>query len=188
MADPFLGEILAVAFNFVPQGWLACDGKLYLIAEHQALFSLLGTAYGGDGQSTFAVPDLRGRLQVNQGTNPQGRTYALGETGGTEQVTLTTANMPPHNHAFNASSQLGGYWPPSPYPPPKPPIHAPGPGMALGVNTQTSVNLYGADPAPVTLSATSISLQGQSMPLENRQPFLAINYIIAAVGIFPTKS
>jgi microcystin-dependent protein len=185
MPDCFLGEILAVAFNFTPQGWLACDGKLYSIAEHTALFQLLGTKYGGDGVNNFAVPDLRGRVPISQGQAPAGTRYAVGQTGGDEQVTLLPSQLGPHSHTLNASTQSGGYWPPPPYPPPGQFPPAPGPGMALGISTQPAMNVYGNDEPYTSLAASSIRAAGKSVPHENRQPFLAINYIICSSGAFP---
>jgi microcystin-dependent protein len=185
MPECYLGEILAVSFNFVPQGWLACDGKLYSIAEHTALAHLLGTKYGGDGINNFAVPDLRGRVPISQGQAPAGTSYTVGQTGGVEQVTLLASQVGPHSHALNASTQVGGYWPPKPYPPPKGTPPAPGPGMALAISTQPAVGVYGNDEPYTSLAGSSIRPAGQSVPHENRQPFLAINYIICSSGVFP---
>jgi microcystin-dependent protein len=184
MPDCYCGEIIGVAFNFVPDGWLACDGKTYPIDGNETLFSLLGTTYGGDGIRTFGVPDLRGRVPVSQGKDAS---YPLGQTGGDEQVTLLSSQIGAHNHPMMASSHDGGYWPPPPYPGPGGIVHAPGPGMTFGNNIQTAFKVYGTDQPLTTLALSSIRPAGRSLPHENRQPFLAINYIICSNGIRPTQ-
>src|SRR5947209_5508270 len=108
MAQPYVGEIRMFGGNFAPAGWMFCDGQLLPISENEILFNLIGTTYGGDGQSTFALPDLRGRVPIHQGTGSDGNTYTLAESAGVEQVTLTTNQMPQHNHAFIVSTAIGG--------------------------------------------------------------------------------
>jgi microcystin-dependent protein len=187
--DAFLGQILAVAFNFVPRGWEACDGHLLSIAQNEALFSLLGTAYGGNGTTNFAVPDLRGRLAVCRGEGPGRSSYVVGQTGGAETVTLLSSQIGAHGHQLLASNYPGGYWPPPPYPAPPDFPPTPGPGMALAVSTQPAVPVYGTNVPYVALSPASITAAaGKQYPHENRQPFLSINYIMCSDGPFPSRT
>src|SRR5437773_6348776 len=108
MAQPYVGEIRIFAGNFAPAGWMFCDGQLLPISENETLFNLIGTTYGGDGQTTFALPDLRGRLPIHQGTDPAGNTYILAESGGVEQVTLTTNQIPTHTHPLLTTGTVAG--------------------------------------------------------------------------------
>jgi microcystin-dependent protein len=166
--DPFLGEIRMFGGNFAPQGWATCDGQILSIAQNTALFSLLGTTYGGNGQTTFALPDLRGRLPVHIGGG-----LTMGQAGGSETVILTTTNLPAHTHATNAASAAttlspaGQYW-------------AADPGE--------NVAPYAAAPDGRVMSGTAIGAQGGSQPHENMQPFLAVTFIIALEGIYPSRS
>jgi microcystin-dependent protein len=166
--DPFLGEIRMFGGNFAPAGWAACDGQVLPIAQNTALYSLLGTAYGGDGQRTFALPDLRGRLPVHSGAG-----LTLGQSGGSETVTLTITNLSPHTHAANAASAgttlnpAAQYW-------------AADPGE--------NVAPYAATPDGHVMSGTAVSAQGGNQPHNNMQPFLAVTYIIALQGIYPSRS
>lgn len=166
-AEPFIGEIMLFAGNFEPKGWAFCDGRLLPIAQHTALFSILGTTYGGDGKTTFALPDLRGRAPIGQGQGPGLSNYSLGETGGQETVTLTVGQMPAHNHAFSDAGQQ-----PS--------------GDAVRVQTGSSQTKI----QQTTGSANSGVTQntGGSQPHENRQPYLGVNYVIALQGIFPSRN
>lgn len=166
-AEPFIGEITLFAGNFEPKGWAFCDGRLLPIAQHTALFSILGTTYGGDGKTTFALPDLRGRAPIGQGQGPGLSNYSLGETGGQETVTLTVGQMPAHNHAFSDAGQQ-----PS--------------GDAVRVQTGSSQTKI----QQTTGSANSGVTQntGGSQPHENRQPYLGVNYVIALQGIFPSRN
>jgi microcystin-dependent protein len=182
MADAFVGQIIAVSFKTVPKGWLACDGALYDTSQHQVLYTLLGLTYGGSGM-TFGVPDLRGRLLVCQGQGPGLSDYSVGESGGAESVTLNLAQIEPHRHALMAINQPGA-------PTPPPPVYPPGPGATylLAQNTQAQVNMYRPGPPNVALSPASIDMyKGRNLPHENRQPFLAINYLICADGVYPSR-
>lgn len=168
MASPYVGEIRMFAGNFNPDGWFLCDGSLLPISEYETLFNLIGTTYGGDGQSTFAVPDLRGRFPVHMGPG-----FQLGQTGGTETVTLTTSQIPVHAHAAvcaagagNVASPAGAYWSTDP-----------------GGNTAAY-----SDSAGNAMALAAIGNTGGGQPHENRQPYLAINFIISLFGIFPSQS
>jgi len=166
--DPFLGEIRMFGGNFAPQGWATCDGQILPIAQNTALFSLLGTTYGGNGQTTFALPDLRGRLPVHIGGG-----LTIGQAGGSETVILTATNLPAHTHTANAASAArtlspaGQYWAADP-----------------GAN----VAPYAAAPDGRVMSGTAIGAQGGSQPHANMQPFLAVTFIIALEGIYPSRS
>lgn len=183
--QPYVGEIRAFGGNFAPADWALCDGRLLSIADNSTLFTLIGTTYGGDGQTTFALPDLRGRLLVSQGRSPSsGTTYSLGLNGGTESVTILQATMPSHSHAFNVSTQAGTT------------VNASNNFLAAPVDpTATSpqiVNLYVPASAPGlsihTLKANAITSTGGSQPHENRMPYLTISYIISLFGIFPSSN
>ena len=166
--EPIIGQIMLVGFNFVPGGWASCNGQLLSIAQNQALFSLLGTQYGGNGHTTFALPDLRGRVPVHQGQGPGLSNYFQGQAGGTETVTLTTNNLPPHAHPLIGATEQSTDRPSGNV--------APAVGGAYG---RPSVN------AGMT-SMTGAAGNGQ--PVENRPPFLVMNYVIALEGIFPSRS
>lgn len=171
MSDPYIGEIRIFAGSFAPAGWNFCDGAMLPISQLQALFALIGTTYGGDGQQTFALPDLRGRVPVHQGQGPGLSNRVMGESGGTESVTLAVAQIPAHNHSLRASSALSS-----------------GAAGAGGVLAATAVNMYGTA-APATPMATqAVGAQGGSQPHNNMAPFLGINYIIALFGVFPSQS
>ncbi|MGE0419017.1 MAG: phage tail protein [Acetobacteraceae bacterium] len=174
MAEPFVGQIIPVGFNFVPVGWLACNGQLVPISQYETLFMLIGTTYGGDGQTTFGLPDLRGRVPLGQGQGPGRSNYVIGQMAGTESVTLQSQQVGAHNHSVRASAQPGT-------------TNVPGPTQALAVNSQTAANLYASPPATVTLAPGAIAPAGSSMPHQNLQPFQVINYIIAYNGIFPQQ-
>lgn len=168
--DPFVGEIRLFAGNFDPEGWAFCDGRLLAISEYETLFNLIGTTYGGDGQTTFALPDLRGRIPIHMGNNA-GITYSIGEMGGTETVTLTSQQIPAHNHPA-----LGGVN--GEYNSPAGHVWASWPG------TQ-----YAGAPAPLaTGSPVAILPAGGSQPHENRPPFLAVSFIICLFGIYPSQT
>lgn len=171
MAQPYVGEIRLFGGNFAPVGWAFCDGSLVSISENETLFNLIGTTYGGDGQETFGLPDLRGRVPVHQG-NLQGATYVMGQMAGVENVTLTTQQMPGHTHPLVASLDNATQTPAS--------------GNVLAqVPTYTPYIQANANTA---LSGNSVSLAGGSQPHENMQPFLGINFIISLFGIYPTQS
>jgi microcystin-dependent protein len=173
MGQPYVGEIRMFGGNFPPNGWMFCDGTQLSIAENDVLFQLIGTTYGGDGQETFNLPDLRGRIPVHQGTNPQtGITYQLGESGGSETVTLTTQQIPTHNHALNATNAPG---------------QQANPGGNLLANSQGPQPYIQEDP-DAGLNAQALTPYGANQPHENMQPFLGINFIISLYGIFPSQS
>lgn len=165
MAEPFLSEIRLMSFNFAPKGWALCNGQLLPINQNQALFSLLGTMYGGNGQTTFALPDLRGRVPIHVGTS-----HTLGERGGEQAHTLSISELPTHTHAVRAHTGVGT-------------------GSTPGANTVLSkspADLYGAPTGLTALhSATSVNTGG-SQAHTNIQPFLTLNFCIALQGIYPS--
>jgi microcystin-dependent protein len=174
MATPFIGEIRMVGFNFAPVGWAFCDGQLLPIAQNTALFSLLGTTYGGNGISTFALPDLRGRVPLHMGQGPGLSLYSLGQTGGTENVTLSSGQLPAHNHTVNAVAGGGNQ-------------ASPAGGLPAIESTGTSLD-YSSAAANATMNSGMISGGGSSQPHNNQQPYLTINFIIALQGIFPSRN
>lgn len=173
MAQPYVGEIRMFGGNFAPAGWMFCAGQLLPISEYETLFQLIGTTYGGDGESTFALPDLQGRIPVHMGTSTAGgRTYQIGETGGTETVTLNTQQIPQHNHVMavaNATATLPN----------------PG-GNQLGLSTKALCFI--ADNPNVQMAAGSVGPAGGSQPHDNMMPFLCISFIISLFGIFPSPT
>ncbi len=167
MSTPYVGEIRLFAGNFAPSGWALCAGQLLPISENDTLFALIGTSFGGDGQSTFALPDLRGRVPVHRGP-----VNTLAQSGGTETVTLTGAQLPSHRHAFIASAAAGSASAPQ--------------GAVLAT---TVGNIYHSQPTSlVPLGTASVTAVGGSQPHENMQPFLCMNYIISLFGIFPSQT
>lgn len=167
MAEPFIGQLLCVGFNFAPSGWALCNGQLISISQNTALFSLLGTQFGGNGQTTFGLPDLRGRIPLGQGQGPGLSNYDIGQMGGSESVTLTTAQLPAHNHSVSANSGDANNGSPA--------NTFPSGGGAYNTATNKAMN-----PA-MTGQA------GGSQPHGNLQPYLALNWIIALEGIFPSR-
>ena len=176
MSDPFIGEIRMFGGNFPPNGWVFCEGQLMPISENDALFTLIGTTYGGDGQETFGIPNLSGRVPVHSGTGNTGVTYVLGETGGVESVTLTTNQMPIHNHPMTTTAtnqQLS-------------PQNA---TFATSTSVQAGVSGYQNNVTPnVPLLPTAIGPIGGQQPHDNFQPTLAISYILSLFGIFPSQT
>lgn len=174
MSQPFIGEVRIFAGNFAPVSWAFCDGALLSISEYETLFNLIGTTYGGDGVTTFALPDLRGRVPMHQGTGPGLSTRVIGEQQGTETVTLQPQQMPTHSHPAIASSLDGTSASPAGT------VWAAGAGGARAYATAATgvVNLAGA----------AVANAGNGQPHENMQPFLAVNYIISLFGIFPSRS
>ena len=171
--ETFLGEIRMFAGNFAPKGWAFCQGQLLLIAQNQALFALLGTTYGGDGRTTFALPDLRGRAPIGFGQGP-GLSYKdLGQQFGTETVTLTTAQMPAHSHTVNAVTTEGNQNLPT---------------NSLPANTKTLDKEYSDANANTTMKATMVNPTGGSQPFGVSQPSLGVNFIIALQGVFPSRN
>jgi microcystin-dependent protein len=169
MGQPYIGEIRMFGGNFAPVGWALCDGQLLSIAENDTLFNLIGTTYGGDGQSTFALPDLRGRIPVHEGSG-----YILGEPAGVEQVTLSVGQIPAHNHPLLGSSANSTTTSPT--------------GNVGGTSAEVTVFAYGTDNPPTTLATQSISPAGGSQPHDNFQPYLCVNFIISLYGIYPTQN
>ncbi len=176
MSEVFIGQVMSTAFNFAPRGFALCNGQLMPISQNQALFSLLGTMYGGDGRTTFALPDLRGRTPLGAGgsVDPawQPPQHQVGERGGAESVTLTIADLPQHNHQFNAVTA---------------PAAARNPASNL-YGTTTSAIYAPASGAQVALDASTIAKAGGGNAHENMQPFQVINYCIALTGIFPSRN
>jgi microcystin-dependent protein len=165
--SPFVGEIRMFGGNFAPAGWGFCDGTLYAIAEFETLFNLIGTTYGGDGQNTFAVPDLRGRMPLHQGS-----AFVIGQNGGQEVVTLTTSQIPSHSHVAVGSSATGSTGSPQ--------------GVTWAV--PASGNAYSASSPAAAMSSSVISAVGGGQPHDNMSPFLAISFIISFFGIYPSQS
>jgi len=173
MAQPYVGEIRMFAGNFAPAGWMFCSGELLPISEYETLFNLIGTTYGGDGQSTFQLPDLQGRVPIHQGTSPQGTNRVLAETGGVEEVTLTTQQIPQHTHAFVASTQTGTDASPT--------------GRVCD-QSSGAILLYIEESPDQSMAANAIVADGGSQPHTNIQPFLCVNFIISLFGIFPSPT
>jgi microcystin-dependent protein len=177
MSQPFVGEIRMFAGNFAPANWAFCDGQLLAISENTALFSLLGTTYGGDGQTTFALPNLQSRLPLHQGTSPGGFQYVMGQTGGEENVTLSVSQMPAHDHAFVSTVSAG--------------VDTPA-GSVLGIPANGSLyvgtNANGANPNTGTLSSSSNTSVGANQPHQNLMPYLATSFIISLFGIYPSRN
>ena len=173
MSDPFVAEIRIFPFNFAPKGWAFCNGQLLPISQNTALFSLLGTNYGGDGRSTFGLPNLQGRAVMHPGQGPGLSPRSLGETGGSDTVTLLQSQMPSHTHALVASNEIGED------------RKAAGEAAARS----TGGPLYGPVPAtPVALAVESVSVLGGSQPHNNLMPYLTLNFCIALQGVFPPRS
>jgi microcystin-dependent protein len=174
MSEPFLGEIRAFCGTFAPVGWAMCNGALLSIAQESALFALLGTTYGGDGVQTFGLPDLRGRAVINQGQGLGLSNYAMGEQVGVEAVTVTTTQMGGHSHTFAATTTAGTTPTPS--------------QTVVLAATPAGFPIYDGVATAVSLAPNAVSIAGGSQPHDNRQPYLAITYIIATSGIFPSQS
>ncbi len=170
MAEPFLGEIMLVGFNFAPKGWAFCNGQIMPINQATALFSLLGTQYGGNGQTTFALPDLRGRVPIHFGQGPGLSSYNIGQVGGAETSTLLTGNLPAHNHALQAGTNATTKNPTNGYP-----------GFTAGGSSYT-------DTPTGTMNPAVVGPTGGGQPFNNIQPYLVLNWIIALEGIFPSRN
>ncbi len=167
MAQPYVGEIRMFGGNFAPAGWMFCEGQLLPISENETLFQLIGTSYGGDGESTFALPDLRGRLPMHQGNG-----LNFTETGGTESVTLSVQQLPVHNHAFLVSSGPGNINTPS--------------GNVTGESA--AVKIYIEDVPSAAMNQNAVTPDGGSQPHDNFQPYLCVSFIISLFGIFPSQT
>ena len=173
MSDPYVGEIRMVGFNFAPQGWAFCDGSLMSISQNEVLFTLIGTTYGGDGQQTFALPDLRGRRFVHAGTDRSGTPWVQGQVGGTETVTLTAGQLPAHTHPPIAASTSGTTSTPS---------------GTVWAGAQGAVLPYSSSAPNIAMNPGLVDAAGQGLPHENMAPFLVINFVIALFGIFPSQN
>jgi microcystin-dependent protein len=169
MAQPYVGEIRMFAGNFAPAGWMFCEGQLLPISENETLFQLIGTTYGGDGQSTFALPDLRGRIPLHQGNG-----FILAETGGAEEITLTVDQIPAHSHVLLASAGNATDKAPA--------------GRVPAAANIVGVFPYGTDTPKTNISPQSVSPVGGSQPHTNFQPYLCIDFIISLFGIFPSPT
>jgi len=172
MADNFVGEIRIVGFNFAPTGWATCDGQLLPISQNTALFSLLGTMYGGDGKSNFALPNFQGRAAMGSGQGPGLTARAVGENGGTETVVLAVDQIPAHRHQFRGTTAAATSTDPT--------------GLLMAVPNQTA--MYGTVGTPTQLHSLSIVPAGFTYSHPNMQPYLTMNFIIALQGIFPARN
>lgn len=173
-SQPYLGAIFIFAGNFAPRGYQLCQGQLLPISQYAALFSILGTTYGGNGTTNFALPDLQGRASIGQGTGPGLSSVLLGEKGGVEDVTILTSNMPAHNHLIGCDSGGAVNTDPTSGIPGNP-----------GLGTQA---IYSTGPANATMLPSMVSVTGNGIPVSVQNPYLGINYIIALVGIYPSRS
>jgi len=169
MAQPYVGEIRMFAGNFAPAGWMFCEGQLLPISENETLFNLIGTTYGGDGQSTFALPDLRGRVPLHFGNG-----FTLAETGGVEDVTLTVSQIPAHTHALLGTNNQASSFAPL--------------NQVGGVTQLATTTPYGTDNPSLTISPQAVSSVGGSQPHNNFQPYLCVDFIISLFGIFPSQT
>lgn len=173
MSDQFVAEIRIFAGTFAPKGWAFCDGQILPISQNTALFSLLGTMYGGDGKSNFALPNLQGSTPLGQGQGPGGSIYAVGQSGGSQYVTLLPNEMPAHSHGAMSTNANGTQESPS---------------GGIWANTQ-GVNAYDDTSTPVVpMSSTAMDVWGGSQPHNNMQPYLGMTFIIALQGVFPPRS
>jgi microcystin-dependent protein len=168
MAQPYVGEIRMFAGNFAPAGWMFCEGELLPISEYETLFNLIGTTYGGDGQSTFGLPDLRGRIPIHNGNG-----FILAETGGAEEVTLSVNQIPTHKHSLMATTDLAD---------------SASPADAYMSTTATGNKIYSTASPTTALNSGVISQDGGSQPHNNFQPYLCVDFIISLFGIFPSQT
>jgi len=169
MAQPYVGEIRMFGGNFAPAGWMLCEGQLLPISENEVLFQLIGTTYGGDGQSTFALPDLRGRVPIHQGSNLGN--FSIGEVSGVETVTLTVQQIPVHSHGMMASKDVANQLAPQ-----------------NAVTGQAAAKIYRAGTPSLTLNPQAVTTVGGTQPHTNMQPYLCVNFIISLFGIFPSQA
>ena len=166
MSSPFIGEIRMFGGNFAPVGWAFCNGAVMAIDQNDALFNLIGTTYGGDGQTTFALPDLQSRIPIHVGPG-----FALGQSGGAETVTLTSSQIPAHSHVPQANSNVGTQS---------------GPGG--GVWAQSTLDQFSSAAPTVTMAPAALGSAGGSQPHDNMMPFLVVNFILSLFGVFPSQS
>jgi microcystin-dependent protein len=169
MSDPYIGEIRMAGFSFAPQEWALCNGQLLNIADNDALFSILGTTYGGDGITTFALPDLRGRVPMHPGGS-----YVQGQSAGETQHTLTAGEIPAHTHQLNASTVASHFADPT--------------GRVLGNVQPNDLNIFRVQDNTSTLAGTTVGFTGGSQPHENMQPYTVVNFVIALYGIYPPRT
>ncbi len=169
MAQPYVGEIRMFAGNFAPAGWMFCEGQLLPISENETLFQLIGTTYGGDGQSTFALPDLRGRVPIHQGNG-----FILAETGGAEEITLTANQIPAHGHAMLGTNDTAAQTQPT--------------NAVVAATALATITPYGTDAPTTNLAPSSMGSVGGSQPHTNFQPYLCIDFIISLFGIYPSQT
>jgi len=170
MSEPFLAEIRIVGFNFAPRGWAFCDGQILPINQNQALFSLMGTTYGGDGRTSFALPDMRGRVPIHEGSS-NGVNYRQGQKSGEEAHTLNMAEMPVHKHELKATKD-----------------NASSTSPGNNVLARSGVNFYRDLTTPTILNTNAVTNRGIGQAHENMQPFLALNFCIALQGLFPSRN
>jgi microcystin-dependent protein len=170
MSNPYIGEIRPVGFNFAPSGWAMCNGQTLQISEYQALFALIGTTYGGNGQTTFQLPNLQSRIPFHMGSNSMGDTMVIGQISGTETVTLITQQIPAHGHTLAANSGNGGKSSPS--------------GALWG---GSPLDQYSTEAPSKAMSLNGITNGGGSQPHDNIPPYLVVNFIISLYGIFPSQ-
>jgi microcystin-dependent protein len=173
MPDPFIGQIQPFGFNFAPRGWAMCDGQLLPISSHSALFSLLGTFYGGDGRTTFALPDLRGRACLHLGSGPGLSPRTIGQKFGNESTTLGLSNLPSHTHALMAKDRKGNQQSPS--------------GHVLAIDNGGDF-IYTSEAPDVSMAGASVGSTGNSQAFNNMQPALVVNWCIALVGVYPSRN
>ncbi|MEO7104900.1 MAG: tail fiber protein [Rhodoferax sp.] len=173
MSQAYLGEIRNFGFNFPPRNWMSCNGQLLAIMNNSALFALLGTTYGGNGTSTFGLPDLRGRVPVGMGSGPGLTTRVQGEMSGSESTTLAVSNLPPHTHALNAKAAVG---------------NQPGPGSNNLAASDQRNSQYSSAAADAPMAASAIGNTGSGAAFTNMPPYLGSNYCICVAGIFPSRN
>jgi microcystin-dependent protein len=173
--DPFVAEIRIFPFNFAPKGWAFCDGQILPLSQNTALFSLLGTTYGGDGKSNFALPNMQGNAPMHPGQGPGLSLHDLGETGGSETVTLLESEIPAHSHGVLASTQAGT-------------VRLPSPSMGLAKSAGTAAYNSTANPGLVQLNDNAIAPAGGDQPHNNMEPYLTLNFCIALQGVYPPRT
>ena len=173
MSESFIGEIRMFAGNFAPSGWALCDGQLLSVSQHDALFSLLGTSYGGDGRTTFALPDMRGRIPIHAGSGPGLSPRSLGTAGGSEQETITIGQLPSHGHPLQTIDETATEISPE--------------NRMLGRTTAGAAAAYTGVLTPQAMNSESISYAGDDQPHTNLMPYLCIHFIIALTGIYPSR-
>jgi len=171
-SEPYVGEVIIVPYNFCPLNFLEANGSLLAISEYDVLFALYGTTYGGDGQVTFAMPDLRGRIPIHVGTGPGLSTYVLGQSGGAESITLNTTNLPSHSHTVQATNSTSDKT---------------GPGGKFLALASNSISLYFDGPSNRQMNPTMLGTTGSNLPVDIQDPYLAMRICVAAFGVFPPQ-